>query len=71
MGTTYDSVLQIAESLSKEDQLRLACKLLKEADEPAPAERVSIMELEGLGKEIWEGIDPVAYVRTERDSWER
>ena len=30
----------------------------------------SIMELEGLGKECWEGIDPVSYVREERDSWD-
>jgi len=30
----------------------------------------SIMELCGLGKEIWEGIDPAEYIREERDSWE-
>ena len=29
----------------------------------------SIMELRGLGKECWEGIDPVSYVQEERDSW--
>jgi plasmid stability protein len=29
----------------------------------------SILELDGLGKELWEGIDPVEYVRAERDSW--
>lgn len=31
---------------------------------------LSIMELEGLGKELWEGIDPAAYIREERDSWD-
>ena len=42
--------------------------LLAQAIEPeAPR---SIMELKGLGKECWEGIDPVAYVRAERDSWD-
>jgi len=71
MATTYESALQVAEGLSKEDKLKLARKLLTEAEEPAaPGERVSIMELKGLGKEIWEGIDPVAYVRAERDSWD-
>lgn len=30
----------------------------------------SILELRGLGKELWEGIDPVDYVRAERDSWD-
>ena len=30
----------------------------------------SIMELEGLGAEIWEGIDAQEYVRKERESWD-
>jgi hypothetical protein len=30
----------------------------------------SILELRGLGKEIWEGIDPADYIREERDSWD-
>ena len=30
----------------------------------------SILELRGLGKETWEGIDPAEYVRQERDSWD-
>ena len=27
--------------------------------------------LEGLGREIWEGIDPLEYVRQERASWKK
>ena len=30
----------------------------------------SIVELEGLGKEIWEGIDPKEYIEQERKSWD-
>lgn len=30
----------------------------------------SILELRGLGKELWGDIDPVEHVRTERDSWD-
>lgn len=30
----------------------------------------SILELQGLGKEIWGGIDAAEYVRQERDSWD-
>jgi plasmid stability protein len=33
-------------------------------------EPLSILGLEGLGKEIWEGIDAVEYIRQERDSWD-
>ena len=31
----------------------------------------SIMELHGLGKEIWKGVDPQAYVSGLRDEWDR
>ena len=27
--------------------------------------------LEGLGREIWEGIDPLEYIRKERASWNK
>ncbi|HSK75652.1 MAG TPA: Arc family DNA-binding protein [Thermoanaerobaculia bacterium] len=30
----------------------------------------SILELRGLGKELWEGIDAAEYIRRERDSWD-
>jgi plasmid stability protein len=33
-------------------------------------EKLSLMELEGLGKEIWEGIDAGEYVEAERASWD-
>jgi plasmid stability protein len=33
-------------------------------------ETLSILGLEGLGKEIWEGIDAAEYSRGERDSWD-
>lgn len=32
--------------------------------------RHSILELRGLGKEIWKGIDPAEYIRKERESWD-
>jgi plasmid stability protein len=41
--------------------------LEKVAEEP---KLHSILELRGLGKELWEGIDPVEHVRAERDSWD-
>ena len=34
------------------------------------SEPLSIRELRGLGKELWEGIDPAAHIREERDSWD-
>lgn len=29
----------------------------------------SLMELEGLGKELWQSVDVDAYLKQERDSW--
>ena len=33
-------------------------------------EPVSILELRGLGKELWKGIDPAEHVDEERRSWD-
>ena len=30
----------------------------------------SLLELRGLGKDVWEGIDPARHIQEERDSWE-
>ena len=38
------------------------------ADSP-PEERTSILQLQGLGKEIWQGIDAQEYVDRERAAW--
>jgi hypothetical protein len=35
----------------------------------APKKR-SIMELQGLGKEVWAGIDAAEHIRRERDEWD-
>jgi len=35
----------------------------------APPKR-SIMELEGLGKELWRGIDAAEHIRREREEWD-
>ena len=38
-------------------------------DEGVAADEHSILELQGLGKEIWNGIDAQDYVNCERSSW--
>ena len=65
-AAAYDDILKRARSeLSAEEQL----KLINELHGNSSKGRHSILELEGLGKHIWEGIDPDEYVRKERDSW--
>ena len=41
--------------------------LLAQALEPAPA--LSILELRGLGKELWGGVDGSSHVASERTAW--
>lgn len=43
-------------------------RILEEATRPS--ETVSILELRGLGKELWKGIDPAIHVDEERSSWD-
>lgn len=41
--------------------------LSKAVEEPEP---LSILELRGLGKEIWEGVDAMDHVEEERRAWD-
>ncbi len=66
----YERALKIAEKLTPEERVSLA-RELAEPREEEPTRRRSILELEGLGKEIWEGVDAQAYVDAERATWER
>lgn len=67
---SYQNVRRQIESLTVDDQLRLLEDLVKLIRQQAtlPQKR-SIVELQGLGKEIWQDIDAQAYVSQERDAW--
>jgi hypothetical protein len=65
---SYESALKMAVLLSHEERLRLIKELAVRTAE-APAARRSILELCGLGSEIWRGIDAQEYVHGERSSW--
>lgn len=42
--------------------------LASQLEEP---ERLSLLDLRGLGKDLWEGMDAARYVEEERGSWDR
>ena len=68
----YHEALDRVMSLTPEEQLELVEHVIsivrhRVTDRP----KHSIMELEGLGKEIWEGIDVEKYIEEERNSWDR
>ena len=60
--------LQASARRNRRSVAQQVTQILSEALEPR--QRLSILELEGLGKEIWEGIDAAEHVRRERDSWD-
>jgi hypothetical protein len=51
-----------------EEVIERALEILAEK-EPAAESHTSIFQLQGLGKEIWQGIDAQDYVDSERASW--
>lgn len=67
---TYEEVRDYVMRLDPEDQLELF-KFL--ANILLPKVKIeaqhSLLELEGLGQEIWEGVDAQQYINEERDSW--
>jgi|HubBroStandDraft_5_1064220.scaffolds.fasta_scaffold101169_1 hypothetical protein len=70
MSPSYETILRNVASLSREEQLQLMSDLAAylRAHE-WPDSGTSILELQGLGKDIWRGIDAQDYVHRERASW--
>ncbi len=75
MATTWtveDLYEQYIRPLTLEQKLRLLAKIAEHlsAECPsAPPQKQSIMELHGLGAEIWKGIDAQEYVNQLREEW--
>ncbi len=69
-GYTYEEARNYVMHLTPEDQLELL-KFLANIILPKVEVRTqhSILELEGLGKELWQGIDVEHYIEEERNSW--
>ena len=67
---TYQDVRRQVENLTPDEQLRLLKELAVMVRRPMLVKpKHSIMELEGLGKEIWNGLDAQEYVNQERALW--
>ena len=66
----YDNVLKLAQQLEPAEQLRLLETLAASVRYHliSPTSH-SILELRGLGKEIWTNLDVTDYIEEERNSW--
>ena len=68
--TTYQEVLEHVKRLSPDEQLRLLEELTAFLRHRIPTQpRRSILELRGLGKQLWQGLDAQEYVNQERNAW--
>ena len=65
---TYEEHIKL---LPREQQIQLLNIFRDELENGDHHEkRHSILELHGLGKEVWQGVDPKEYVNELRDDWE-
>jgi hypothetical protein len=62
-----ETLIEAAKELSPEDRKRLARALYHT---PRASQQHHITEMRGLGKELWQGIEPQQYINAERDAWE-
>ncbi len=67
----YHEVLYQAQQLTPDEKLQLIGELAAIIRQHITQPRHSIMELKGLGKEAWEGVDVEKYIEEERNSWEK
>lgn len=75
MQTNIETIYQEhIKPLSHAEQLKLLAKMAEElsnnGEEAEPPKKRSIMELHGLGAEIWKGVDADEYVNELRNEWE-
>jgi len=68
-GREYLDVLDRVERLESQEQRRLLGDIAAMLRRRASERPTSILELRGLGKEVWEGVDAQEYVERERSSW--
>lgn len=69
---SFDDYVRGIQSLKPGEQLSLIEIISARLKKTLEREKTkhSIMELEGLGAELWKDIDAQEYVRKERESWD-
>lgn len=71
---TVAEIVDQAKALSAQERKQLIKTLVDTLDAPdagaAAPKKHSILELAGLGEEVWEGVDTQEYVNQLRDEWD-
>jgi plasmid stability protein len=65
-----DSLYEALKARAESRRRSVAQEVTHILSEVLAPERLSILELEGLGKELWSGVDAGRFVEDERASWD-
>lgn len=61
----FQKLLNIVDQLTPDEKL-----ILKKRLSQKKTKKHSILELEGLGADLWKKVDVKGYIRKERESWD-
>jgi hypothetical protein len=68
---TLEAIIQEIQTLPVADRKYLVHVIVDTLIEaPEPENQTSLLELEGLGKEIWQNMDAQEYINTLRQEWD-
>lgn len=63
------SDIKILDYYGKLEILEKLVKLIKSSEPKKLKKEYSLLDLKGLGKEVWKNVDVDEYIDTERNSW--
>ncbi len=69
-GDPYERAKRSVEALAPAEQLRLLSELAASLGAELDPQPRSLLELEGLGREVWQGLGVEEYLHQERSSWD-
>lgn len=65
-----DHLYEALRERARRDRRSLAQEVIHLLSESVGSKPRSLLELEGLGREVWKGIDAAQYVAEERATWD-
>lgn len=63
------SEVETLDTFQQFELLETLVSMLKRGKTKDTSKNVSIMDIKGLGKDLWQSVDVDEYIKNERDSW--
>ena len=68
MRTNLEALIEAAKHLTNDEREKLVAALDRKLERSESTHHIT--EMRGLGKDLWQGVDPQEYLNTERETWE-